>query len=42
MRIFSLAAAISIAAGAVSAEGADLPKQLTWTAYGTGSAGYNQ
>ena len=26
----------------VAAEGIDLPKQLSWTAYGTGSAGYNQ
>jgi TRAP transporter TAXI family solute receptor len=35
-------AALTISTGAVLAEGIDLPKQLSWTAYGTGSAGYNQ
>ncbi|MBY8974524.1 TAXI family TRAP transporter solute-binding subunit [Rhodobacteraceae bacterium NNCM2] len=30
------------AAGAAGAADAELPKQLAWTAYGTGSAGYNQ
>ena len=42
MRIFSLATAICLASGPLLAQEADLPKQLTWTAYGTGSAGYNQ
>ena len=42
MHLFKLAAVISIASSAVFADGHDLPKQLTWTAYGTGSAGYNQ
>ena len=42
MRITTLAAAICLASGPLLAQEADLPKQLTWTAYGTGSAGYNQ
>lgn len=42
MRIISMAIAAGLAAGSLSAQEADLPKQLTWTAYGTGSAGYNQ
>ncbi len=42
MHLFKLAAVISIASSAVFADGHDLPKQLTWTAYGTGSASYNQ
>ncbi len=42
MRVFSLASAVTFIAGIALADDADLPKQLTWTAYGTGSAGYNQ
>ena len=42
MRLFSYAAAMSIAASVAIADDSGLPKQLTWTAYGTGSAGYNQ
>lgn len=34
--------AIGLSAGAALAQDIDLPKQLSWTAYGTGSAGYNQ
>lgn len=33
--------AVLLAAPALAAD-IDLPKQITWTAYGTGSAGYNQ
>lgn len=36
------AATLCLTAGAVTAQDIDLPKQLSWTAYGTGSAGYNQ
>ena len=39
-RIFLGVTSAALLGGAASAEG--LPKQLTWTAYGTGSAGYNQ
>lgn len=42
MRNFSLAAVICLASGPLAAQDVDLPKQLAWTAYGTGSAGYNQ
>ncbi len=42
MRITSLAAALCLASGPLVAQEVDLPSQLTWTAYGTGSAGYNQ
>ena len=42
MRLLSAATAVCFAAGSLMAQEADLPKQLTWTAYGTGSAGYNQ
>ncbi|WP_235857822.1 TAXI family TRAP transporter solute-binding subunit [Marimonas lutisalis] len=38
----SLAAALCIVTGPVVAQEVDLPSQLAWTAYGTGSAGYNQ
>lgn len=36
------AAALTLSAGFAAAQEFSLPKQLTWTAYGTGSAGYNQ
>jgi len=36
---FAVAAVVAAPAGAAEIE---LPKQLAWTAYGTGSAGYNQ
>ena len=36
------AAASLVGAGAALAGDIELPKQLAWTAYGTGSAGYNQ
>jgi TRAP transporter TAXI family solute receptor len=42
MRTISLAAALCLASAPLFAQDADLPSQLTWTAYGTGSAGYNQ
>lgn len=42
MRLSTFAAALCLAAGPVSAQSIDLPDQLAWTAYGTGSAGYNQ
>ena len=35
-------AALGTAAGTAAAGEIELPKQLAWTAYGTGSAGYNQ
>lgn len=42
--IATLLGAAAIAAGPALAQDttAELPKQLSWTAYGTGSAGYNQ
>ena len=43
MRIAAFAAVIGVTATAALADGhITLPKQLAWTAYGTGSAGYNQ
>ena len=44
IRMWAVSAAVAAvaAAGAASASDIELPKQLTWTAYGTGSAGYNQ
>lgn len=43
MNYFTTAlAAFGLSASMVAAEGIELPKQLSWTAYGTGSAGYNQ
>jgi len=43
MRVPTFAAALCLTAGAALADGhIALPKQLAWTAYGTGSAGYNQ
>ncbi len=44
IRMWAVSAAVAAvtAAGAASASEIELPKQLTWTAYGTGSAGYNQ
>ena len=42
MRLFNIAASLAVAASPVFAGNLELPKQLTWTAYGTGSAGYNQ
>ncbi|MEM9141035.1 MAG: TAXI family TRAP transporter solute-binding subunit, partial [Pseudomonadota bacterium] len=43
MRTATLTAVISLmAAPALAGDGIKLPKQLAWTAYGTGSAGYNQ
>lgn len=35
-------AALGMSASVAGAADFDLPKQLSWTAYGTGSAGYNQ
>ena len=35
-------AALSLSASMAFASEINLPKQLSWTAYGTGSAGYNQ
>ncbi len=42
MRVTSLAASLCLAAMPALAQDVELPKQLIWTAYGTGSAGYNQ
>jgi TRAP transporter TAXI family solute receptor len=42
MRHFTLVVAACLAAAPVLAKDLDLPDQLAWTAYGTGSAGYNQ
>ncbi|MEO9777786.1 MAG: TAXI family TRAP transporter solute-binding subunit [Sedimentitalea sp.] len=42
MRTLSMAITVCLAAGPLIAQDVELPKQLTWTAYGTGSAGYNQ
>lgn len=42
MRFTKIAALLAMASSPVLAGDVDLPKQLTWTAYGTGSAGYNQ
>ncbi|QBF32592.1 TAXI family TRAP transporter solute-binding subunit [Thalassococcus sp. S3] len=42
MRITIMAAAICAVSGPLLAEEVNLPSQLAWTAYGTGSAGYNQ
>ncbi|MFU8863300.1 MAG: TAXI family TRAP transporter solute-binding subunit [Rhodobacterales bacterium] len=41
-QLFAAFAAVSLSAGAVSANDIELPRQLSWTAYDTGSAGYNQ
>jgi len=40
--IASTFAALSLSATLATAQDIDLPKQLNWTAYDTGSAGYNQ
>lgn len=43
MRLTMMAAALCLTAGSAFADSEiTLPKQLAWTAYGTGSAGYNQ
>ncbi|MEM7744849.1 MAG: TAXI family TRAP transporter solute-binding subunit [Pseudomonadota bacterium] len=43
MRVLTFAAALCLTAGTAMADAEiSLPKQLAWTAYGTGSAGYNQ
>lgn len=42
MRIATLAAVAGFVASAAAAADFKLPDQLVWTAYGTGSAGYNQ
>ncbi len=42
MRISRYAVAFGLIASPMVAGALELPKQLTWTAYGTGSAGYNQ
>lgn len=42
MRTISLTAALCLVSSPLFAQEVDLPNQLTWTAYGTGSAGYNQ
>ena len=40
--IAAFSIALLAASGTVSAADISLPSQLAWTAYGTGSAGYNQ
>ena len=40
--IAAFSIALLAATGTVSAADISLPSQLAWTAYGTGSAGYNQ
>lgn len=40
--LFSAVAVMGLSGSMVAAQDIDLPKQLSWTAYGTGSAGYNQ
>ncbi len=42
MRTPIIAAAVCALSGPLMAQEVDLPSQLAWTAYGTGSAGYNQ
>ena len=42
MRISTLVAAVCLATSSAHAADFELPKQVVWTAYGTGSAGYNQ
>lgn len=42
MRKSVFAAALCLAAPAVQAADFELPRQIAWTAYGTGSAGYNE
>lgn len=42
MRKFFVTAGLVFAASQVGAQEVSLPSQVTWTAYGTGSAGYNQ
>jgi len=42
MHKLALTVAAGLLAGAASAQDFDLPKQLSWTAYDTGSSGYNQ
>ena len=42
MRFLALTTATCLIAGSAAAADLALPKQLAWTAYGTGSAGYNQ
>lgn len=41
-RILAAIAATFVASGASGSEDIELPRQLSWTAYNTGSAGYNQ
>ena len=41
-RITTAIAVLGLSAGAAAAQGFELPGQLSWTAYDTGSAGYNQ
>ncbi len=42
-QIIAIVGALALTAGSVAAEShIELPKQLSWTAYDTGSAGYNQ
>ncbi|MBB3992767.1 TRAP transporter TAXI family solute receptor [Sulfitobacter undariae] len=40
--ITSTFAVLALSATTVAAQDLELPKQMSWTAYGTGSAGYNQ
>ena len=42
MRIASFAVGLALASTSAVAQEVDLPDQLAWTAYDTGSAGYNQ
>ena len=40
--IISTLTALGMSATMAAAQDFNLPQQLSWTAYGTGSAGYNQ
>lgn len=42
MKLIMLSTVLGLAAGTALASDLDLPKQLSWSAYGTGSGGYNQ
>jgi len=42
MKILGLGAIIALSATAVQAADVKLPAQMTWTAYGTSSTGYQQ
>ncbi|MFK7752540.1 MAG: TAXI family TRAP transporter solute-binding subunit [Sedimentitalea sp.] len=40
--VAAFAVTVGFSASSLAAQDFDLPRQLSWTAYGTGSAGYNQ